>query len=341
MPERSIISHWCHLLDIDAPNRSLTPNDSFVICGSTALTNKACASSLPATVAAGGSPSSKTCSVTTPCARSESDWRATRPLRESCRRQPCETNSVTGCRQRRKSITKRDRRRLAAIEERGLESEGLSTQEAHERAWQIAAAIMENARSNTPAVDVTAARGEAEARAMQEKRARIKAMLADARSGRYRKQRDRHALLKFAFSGQTRLLAGCLLLALFAAQGHQTGIFDAFKNQDTGQVDLDRFGSAIRETATVAARDASNLDVETEGRASTWSLGIAGLLLAMSAFVSGWRMTPFAVVATLVILLGPSLGIPAAGPLPAWIVSVLTGLVIYVPGILFGESREA
>jgi hypothetical protein len=51
-------------------------------------------------------------------------------------------------------------------------------------------------------------------------------------------------------------------------------------------------------------------------------------------------MTPFAVVATLVILLGPILGIPDAGPLPAWIVSTIVGLVIYVPGIVFGETKE-
>ena len=75
---------------------------------------------------------------------------------------------------------------------------------------------------------------------------------------------------------------------------------------------------------------------------SPWSIGIAGLLLVVSSIASGWRMSVFAAIATVVILLGPALGVPAL-PLPggmgaAWIVAALAGVLIYVPGWIGGAS---
>ncbi|MGB1707590.1 MAG: hypothetical protein ACPHF4_07185, partial [Rubripirellula sp.] len=71
------------------------------------------------------------------------------------------------------------------------------------------------------------------------------------------------------------------------------------------------------------------------------SVGLAGLLLALSAFVSGWRMTPFAALATVVILLGPAFGIPGlATSVPPWMVAAVIGLVIYVPGVIWGERAD-
>ncbi|MGI9474251.1 MAG: bifunctional serine/threonine protein kinase/MFS transporter [Rubripirellula sp.] len=232
-----------------------------------------------------------------------------------------------------------DRRRLAKLEERGLQSEGLTANEAKERAWQMAAAVMDNAKLPTPMQDLDAEN------AAQLKRERMKAMLADARSGEYRIQRDRYEFARFALGGHTRLLAGCLLLVLFVLWGNHHGVFDSFKTLDTiedfnaGQVDLDEVGNAFRGAA------ATGNEVESEsmsgGRINGWSLGVAGLLLLMSAFVSGWRMTPFAVVATLVILFGPSLGMPGVGErLQPWMVAACVGIAIYLPGIVFGESRD-
>ena len=52
-------------------------------------------------------------------------------------------------------------------------------------------------------------------------------------------------------------------------------------------------------------------------------------------------MSPFAAVATIVILFGPSFGIPGVGELlQPWMVSGLAGVAVYVPGILFGESKS-
>jgi hypothetical protein len=74
--------------------------------------------------------------------------------------------------------------------------------------------------------------------------------------------------------------------------------------------------------------------------ANVWSIGLAGGLLCLSAFVSGWRMTPFAAAATVVILFGASWGVPAIGPAADWMVAAGIGLVIYLPGVIYGEVEE-
>ncbi|MCG8649156.1 MAG: protein kinase [Pirellulales bacterium] len=222
----------------------------------------------------------------------------------------------------------RDHKRLAKIEEKGLQSEGLTSSEARDRAWQMAAAVMDHAK-NLPAADTDAQA------AAQAKRERMKAMLADARSGKYVKKRDSLAWLRFALSGQTRLLAGCLLLGMFAIWAQQNGLLEQ----------VQQIAGAAQTSGTIGQQSVDELKqwaqaVDSESGKS-WSIGIAGLLLAMSAFVSGWRMTPFAVAATIVILFGRSLGIPPVGEsLHAWMVSALVGVAIYIPGILFGETKE-
>ncbi len=67
---------------------------------------------------------------------------------------------------------RKDHERLAKIEQRGFQSEGLSSSEARVRGWQMAAAVMEGAKSATKISD--------DKSAAEQKRQRIKAMLADA-----------------------------------------------------------------------------------------------------------------------------------------------------------------
>jgi hypothetical protein len=107
--------------------------------------------------------------------------------------------------------------------------------------------------------------------------------------------------------------------------------------------DLDGVGTSLRENAASVNETGTAMLLG----ANPWSVGIAGLLLSMSAFVSGWRMTPFAVVATIVILFGPSFGISGFGDredgsqlIAPWIVAGLAGVVVYLPGIIFGEAKE-
>ena len=222
----------------------------------------------------------------------------------------------------------RDHQRLAKIEHQGLKSEGLSEKDAKDRAWQIAAAVMDNAAIQPMASSNADAAAEA-------KRERMKAMLADARSGKYAKKRDPLAVVKFALSGQTRLLAGCLLLAVFAIWANQAGLLDQVKDMAETAVAKGSVDAEDVNQLTSSAKSANS------NSGKQWSIGIAGLLLALSAFVSGWRMTPFALIATIVIVFGQDFGIPAIGSmLHPWMVAALAGVLIYAPGVIFGESRE-
>ena len=238
---------------------------------------------------------------------------------------------------------RRDHQRLATIEERGLAREGLSADEARDRAWQIAAAVMENTKVDSGA-EVSPV--SASAQAVIQKRARMKQMIADARSGKYQREREPLAVARFALGGQTRFLVGCLLLSLFALLGNRQGLFEQFKQIDalgtvsSGDLDLDQVSNAFKGAAVTATNGETNtllftLDIQV------WSLGLAGLLLALSGFVSGWRMTPFATVASLVILFGPAFGIPGLTSfVPPWLVAAAIGVVIYLPGVIWGESAD-
>ena len=218
-----------------------------------------------------------------------------------------------------------DQKRLAKIEEKGLTSEGISPDEARERAWQMAMAVIENAK-----VDQADSASDAKL-AAEVKRQKMKDMLADARSGKYKKKRDPLAPLKFALGGHTRLLAGCLLLGVFAIWVQTSGLADTLKEIAT-QENLN-----LQDVNTGLA-NADNTAEQTILGTGGLSLGVAGLLLAMSSFVSGWRMTPFAIIATIVILFGPNVGVPGFGVIQSWMVAAAIGLVIYVPGIMWGES---
>ncbi|MCD0463553.1 serine/threonine-protein kinase [Roseiconus lacunae] len=221
-----------------------------------------------------------------------------------------------------------DRRKLARLEQQSLVSQGVSNKQAEEQAWQVAAAVMEGVQK---VVDSSSGDERVQAEA---KRQRIKAMLADARSGKYKRPRDRHASWKLALSGYTRMLLGCMLLTVFAFAVQASGVVDEALIASARQGDLHLQDLPLDATTDV-------LGVRT----SVWSVGIAGLLLCMSAFVSGWRMSPFAAVATIVILFGPALAIPSlaiAGSVTIlpWMIAVVIAMVIYLPGVIYGEEAE-
>lgn len=218
----------------------------------------------------------------------------------------------------REKTERRDQAKLAKIEQKGLVSEGLSASEARERSWQMAAAWMQAAKLAAP----TSENDEAAAHA---KRERIKADLAEARSGKYRQKKDPLAPVKLALSGYTRVLAGCALLAFFAIWAQSTGLIDAIRG---GDFDWMSFGKSVGDT-----KNSQGLNPV--------SIGAAGFLMILSAFVSGWRMTPFAVTATIVIIFGTAFGIPPIAVVPAWLVAIGAGIIIYVPGILIGETKAS
>jgi len=228
----------------------------------------------------------------------------------------------------------RDHKRLATLEEKGLKSEGMTAADAKERAWQMASAMIDSAKlepSSLPAASDPKAEAD-------QRRNRMKAMLAEARSGKYAKKRDKLAPLRFALGGKMRLLAGCVLLAMAGTWVYNNDIVSPdmiqnFKATATSG-DVKGMGETLQQGVSSAAQ---NTDVRTLLGTSGWAVAIAGLLIAASSFVSGWRMSLFAIPAVLVAIFGPAFGVPAIGPLSAWMIACAGAFVIMIPGALTGD----
>ncbi len=240
----------------------------------------------------------------------------------------------------RKNGESRDQEKLSLLEQRALVSEGVSASEARDRAWQMAAVIIDSAKLNNEVSAVTGGQAAEQqaALAAEAKRQRIKSMMAEARSGKYAKKRDPLAVFKLLFGAQLRLAVGVGLLALLAVWAHRTGVIsgEALQNISASlrQGDV-KFGDV--DFGDVSDKLKANAEAATLLGARLPSVALASLLLIGSAFVSGWRMTPFAIVAAGIALWGSHFGIPAIGPIPAYAMSAAAAIVLIVPGAMISE----
>jgi serine/threonine protein kinase len=227
----------------------------------------------------------------------------------------------------------RDHKRLAKLEEKGLQSEGMSAAEAKERAWQIASALIDSSKVDT---DYTLVPIDQKMEA-DKRRNRMKAMLADARSGKYSKKRDKLAPLRMALGPKMRLLAGCLLLLVFGLWIYRSPEARAAFDQIIGTTDVASLNANALQSVKqqIQAADLPKL-LGTHG----FAVGIAGLMMAMSAFISGWRMSLFAIPAIVIAIVGPHLGIPDIGPVAAWAVSCAAAFLLMIPGAIVSESEN-
>ena len=161
-------------------------------------------------------------------------------------------------------------------------------------------------------------------------------MIAEARSGKYAKKRDKLAPLRFALGGKMRLLAGCSLLAMFGMWAYKNDIFSPETIANIRSLDVDAFKETVQQEISSAAQ---NTEAPKVLGTSGLAVGIAGILMVASAFISGWRMSLFAIPAVVVAILGPSLGIPSMGPIPAWTIACAAAFGLMIPGMLFGDSK--
>jgi serine/threonine protein kinase len=231
-----------------------------------------------------------------------------------------------------------DQAKLSKVEKKALLSEGVSAAEANERAWQMAAAVIDSAKI-APGLDQAAANA-------QLKRDRMKAMLAEARSGKYAKRRDPLAPVKLLIGAQLRLIAGIALLSLLAMWGHRSGLLSGeqlssvTKSFSSGEVNLNDVGQTLRTSVQAATSGGDTAEVPRLLGAHLVSVALAGFFLTASAFVSGWRMTPFAFVGAAICLWGASFGIPDIGPVPGYLIAAAAGIGVMIPGAWFSERAE-
>jgi len=194
----------------------------------------------------------------------------------------------------------RDRRHLETVEAAALQATGLDAAQARHQAENMAAAIIDHAATARRAPEAANATVDPKV-AADEKRARIKAMLAEARSGKFASKPSPTRFLTgpliFFLGAKLRFLVGSALLVGCLLWMNQNGVFSS---EDGILANLD----SVRVLGPSAP-----WNVPLVGRLfDSLNPGIAGLMLLLAACFRGWKMTLFALPAAAIMVFGPAGG---------------------------------
>lgn len=248
---------------------------------------------------------------------------------------------------------KADQEKLQEIEKDALVASGIDPDQAEQQAAEFAGALVreaaqwrDHASRNVAAASPVPANP---ATLAQQKRDRIKAMLADARSGRYRKEKtamDRlDGPLTMFLGSHVRFILGTLLIVGCALWIRQNGIFDSVTVdtlKDAATSTIEQGGAAdvesVAEQVGIDTSDTQPLNFPVVGG---WFIGfgpgLGGLLLVFSALCRGWKMSFFLIPAALIAWLGPFFGMPGIGSVcPPEVTSMAVGGVLALLGFFFG-----
>ena len=245
---------------------------------------------------------------------------------------------------------RKERKHLEKIEAANLRAQGMSPAEALRNAQQVAEAMIDDAAETRVAATNPGAEQVDPKVARDQKRAKQKAMLEEARSGKHSQKSAMTTIspiLNMVAGPKVRFVIGGLLLAGCILWMRQNGLISTDKVIDTA-VDLAKDAESA---ATNLATDvSSNADTTkplqlpvlgTIGMFNSLNPGAAGLILIFSAMFGGWRMSIFMIPATAIICFGTGLGIPGieaiGGP---QMTSFVIGLAIAVVGLFFGRTPE-
>ena len=148
---------------------------------------------------------------------------------------------------------------------------------------------------------------------------------------------------------RTRFLLGSALVAGFLLWVHQNGIISGDQIKDVA-------AKAIEQPDMLQAIRDARIDVRIPARAKPLDLpflprvvgnlfqsinpGVAGLILIISALVRGSRVGLFALPGAAIALIGPALGLPGIGPLPAETASLALGAGVAILGLVFAGPRD-
>ena len=236
------------------------------------------------------------------------------------------------------------REHLARVEQEGLKAQGVSADEARAQALRMAEAMVEESAAPTRIHPDERAADPAAAAAA--KRARIKAMLAEARGS---KEPARH-LLRDTINGWLNGLAGARVRFLIGTCLMIGCVLWMRQNNVLS-------GSQLRDVATQAFENRQlgelsevKIDVQQTtpliipligGLFNSLNAGIAGGLLIVSSLFQGWRMSVFLVPAATVAMFGPALGVPGVASLGgAQASSAVLAIVIAMVGFVLGRTAS-
>ena len=223
----------------------------------------------------------------------------------------------------------RDIEQLQKVEAAGLKEQGVAADEAIRRAEQMAEAIVSHAREQAAEIQATMDQTPTVADpavAAQRKREKIKAMLAEARGSGRRSSglRTMRKMLDMALGSRIRFIAGALLIAGCLMWVHQNGLFS---------------GESVKQALKEKSLEASGTEPlklpVVGGLFNSFSPGIAGLLLVVTATSAGWFMSVLAIPAALITMFGPALGVPTIASISARTISAAVGVIIVLVGMMF------
>jgi hypothetical protein len=261
----------------------------------------------------------------------------------------------------------RDRRLLQKVEEKGMEAQGVNLLTARRRAQRAAEAMVVTATElNAAARQRYADRSEqlAIARAIREAAERPEDVLVERESGLDQPRTE--GVWERVFSSRVRFLAGALLLAACLVWMDQNQIVTgaqlkeaaakvrdvatkAVETKDVGVVRDLKTGDLIDETTIARAKEAFQkgskplelpmLPPVLAKRFDGFNPGVAGLILIVSSFFRGNRLSVAAVAGAASAWLGPSLGFSTTGLGDLRLASMALGVALLAVGVLFGRRH--
>jgi serine/threonine protein kinase len=247
----------------------------------------------------------------------------------------------------------KDRKMLKEVQVASLQAQGLPAAEAKRRAENMAQSLVEQA------AEVRAQQAKPKAdETPEEKRARIKAMLAAARRGEGDPAKtatfaERYRLLVAPLSPKARFFAGALLLAGCVLWAHQNHLIPTSRKQAeemnrAAAQTLVEMGKAAAETGAIP--DAPKSGTATKplalpvvpafltGIFDSLNAGIAAALLLFSAgFCPSLKHAFFAWPAAAVAFFGPHVAGPVFELFHIELVTAAIGIAIYAAGVVFGR----
>lgn len=235
---------------------------------------------------------------------------------------------------------------LERVEQKRFAAQGMSAEDATAQAKQIAAAMVRDAlETRTLEMEQKLAVIDP-AIAAEQKRHRIKQMLADAKNhvpspmhAREKAWRWLHRL----FGSRMRFIVGCLLVVGCLLWVRQNDLFSPDDLKTAGSDLMEGKTASIKDTLEAGnAKKSEPLKLPLIGALfSSFAPGVAGLLLLISTFVSGVRMSLVAIPAALVVLFGQHFGIPGieaiGGPQTT---CYAIGAILVVAGILLLPAEQ-
>lgn len=253
---------------------------------------------------------------------------------------------------------RRDQKNLVRIEQAALVQQGVKPEEARAQASALAAAIVEDAAKSKPSPYATAMSQSQPldaAAAARLKREKFQRMMAEARSGKYKRETSLWETLdpwlNPILGAPIRFALGAILLVAFGfwVKGNlDVSQFAGVTAEDVKET----AGSILSDGGETAKQLANRYGISrlwTDPKPLNWPAvgsilsgfapAVAGLVLVLTGLLGGWRMSLAAIPAALILLFPSAIGIPNISWLGGQLgLSSLIAVGLVFVGLLFRES---